>query len=117
MNIIVRGSHIEINESIHEYLIKKIKSLEKFLSIDAKIEADLGKTTNHHKQGEIFRAELTITNNGVLSRVVSEKENLYLAMDAVREEALEMLIAKKNKKISLFKKGALKIKTLFLWNK
>lgn len=116
MNIIVKGSHIEITEAIHEYLVKKVNSLDKFLAIDAKVEADLGKTTNHHKHGEIFRAELNITNKGEYTRVVSEKTDLYSAIDEAREEAAEVLGSKKDKKHSLFIKGAQKLKRLFRRN-
>lgn len=113
MNIIVKGSHIEITEAINEYLHKKVKSLEKLLNTDAQIQADLGKTTNHHRHGDIFRAELNIKNNGEYTRVVSETADLYTAIDDVRTEAFEVLSSKKDKRGSLFKKGAQKIKALF----
>jgi putative sigma-54 modulation protein len=113
MNIIVKGSHIEISEAIHDYIDKKVKSLEKFLSPDAVIEADMGKTTEHHRHGDIFRAELRIRNNGEETYVFVEKEDLYTAIDAVRLEAAEVLSSKKDKRKSLFKKGAQKIKSMF----
>lgn len=113
MNIIIKGLHMEITEAIHDYIVKRISSLDKFLKIASKVEVDVGKTTNHHKNGDIFRAELNITNDGEFTRVVSEKEDLYAAIDAVRDEVIEVLSSKKDKKHSLFKKGALKIKSLF----
>lgn len=113
MNIIIKGSHIEITEAISEYLDKKLQGIEKFLDVDAKVEADLGKTTNHHKHGDIFRAELNITNKGEYTRVVEESEDLYSAIDKVKDEAFIVLGSKKDKKRSLFKKGALKIKNIF----
>ena len=48
--------------------------------------------------------------------IISEQVDLYRAIDVVREEALNALSAKKDKKQSLFKKGALKIKNLFRGN-
>ncbi len=113
MNIIIKGSHLEITNSIQEYLTKRVKNLEKFLDANAKVEADLGKTSNHHKQGDIFRAELNITNRGDQTRVVAEREDLYAAIDAVKDEADEVLSSKKDKKQSLFRRGALQIKKMF----
>lgn len=113
MNIIVKGSHIEITSAIHDYLIKRVMTLEKFLSVDAMIEADLGKVSNHHKHGDIFRAELNITNGGQYTRVECEESDLYKAIDMVRDEAKEVLSSKKDKRQSLFKKGAIKIKHIF----
>lgn len=113
MKIIVKGSHIEITEAIHEYLEKRVQGIEKFLGEESIVEADLGKTTNHHKHGDIFRAELNISNNGDYTRVVAESEDLYSAIDMVKDEAHNALSSKKDKKRSLFKKGAAKIKNLF----
>lgn len=113
MNIIIKGSHIDITDAIREYLTKRLRGLEKFLDSNAKIEADLGKTSNHHKQGDIFRAELNITNNGDFTRAVAEQEDLYAAIDIVREEISGILASKKDKRRSLFKRGAQKIKNLF----
>ncbi len=113
MNIIVKGSHIDITDAIREYLEKKVRTLEKFLDPNAKVEAELGKTTNHHKHGDIFRAELNITNEGRNTFVASEQSDLYAAIDKVRDEAADILASKKDKRQSLFRRGAQKMKGLF----
>lgn len=113
MKIIVKGSHIDITEAIHDYLSRKLQAIEKFLDEVAIVEADLGKTTNHHKHGDIFRAELNITNKGDYTRVVAESGDLYAAIDLVKDEAHNALNSKKDKKRSLFKKGAMKLKQIF----
>ncbi len=113
MNIIIKGSHLELTSAIEEYLTKRLGGIEKFLDSNAKIEADLGKTTNHHKHGDIFKAELNITNNGEQTRVEAESEDLYSAIDMVKDEAQNALISKKDKKQSLFRRGAGKLKTMF----
>ncbi len=113
MNIIVKGSHLEVTSAIDEYLVKRLKGIEKFLDVNAKVEADLGKTTNHHKNGDIFRAELNISNNGEQTRVEAESEDLYSAIDMVKDEAQNALISKKDKRQSLFRRGAGKLKNMF----
>lgn len=113
MKIIVKGSHIDITEAIHDYLAKRLQAIERFLDEASIVEADLGRTTNHHKHGDIFRAELNISNKGDYTRVVAEAEDLYAAIDQVKDEAFNSLSSKKDKKHSLFKKGAIKIKNLF----
>ncbi len=60
MNIIVKGSHIEITSAIHEYLEKRLQALEKFLDDASIIQADLGKTTNHHKMEIFFEQNLIL---------------------------------------------------------
>jgi putative sigma-54 modulation protein len=113
MNIIVKGSHMDVTESIREYLEKKVMTLEKFLDPNARVEAELGKTTNHHKHGDIFRAELNINNEGRTTFVQAEEADLYAAIDKVRDEAADVLASKKDKRQSLFRKGAQKMKNLF----
>ncbi len=113
MNIIVKGSHMDVTDAIRDYLEKKIKSLEKFLDINAKVEAEVGKTSNHHKQGDIFRAELNISNEGKMTFVKAEQADLYVAIDRVRDEAAQVLASKKDKRQSLFRKGAQKMKNMF----
>lgn len=104
---------MEVTESIREYLDKKLRTLEKFLDPNAKIEAELGKTSNHHKHGDIFRAELNITNEGKSTYVQSEQADLYAAIDKVRDEADDILASRKDKRQSLFRKGAQRMKNMF----
>jgi putative sigma-54 modulation protein len=113
MNIIIRGSQIEITEAIQVYLEKKLDVLSKFLNAESKIQADVGKISNHHKHGDIFKAELNIYHKGEYTRVEAEEEDLYAAIDAVKDEAYDALSSKKDKKQSLFRKGAQKIKQMF----
>jgi len=113
MNIIVQGSHIAITRSVQDYLAKRLQSIEKFVSPSAKIQADLGKTSNHHKHGDVFKAELNIYDNGQYTRVMREGDDLYAAIDQAKDEAFNALASKKGKKQSLYRKGALKIKEFF----
>lgn len=112
MNIIIKGSHIEITEAIEVYTTKKLKTLEKFLDENSKVQADLGKTTNHHKSGDIFKAELNVHSNGIYSRVVAEDQDLYAAIDRAQDDMFDILSSKKDKKQTLWKRGAQTIKAL-----
>lgn len=113
MNIIVKGSHMDLTDAIRGYVEKKVGTLEKFLDINAKVEAEVGKTSNHHKQGDIFRAELNISNEGTMTFVKAEEADLYAAIDRVRDEAAHVLSSKKDKRQSLFRRGAQRMKNMF----
>jgi putative sigma-54 modulation protein len=113
MNIIVKGSHMEVTDAIREYLEKKVRSLEKFLDVNARIDAEVGKTSNHHKHGDIFRAELNISNEGRTTFVKAEEADLYAAIDKVRDEAAHVLASRKDKRQSLFRRGAQRMKRMF----
>jgi putative sigma-54 modulation protein len=114
MNIIINGSHFELTEAIRQHVTKKLKALEIFVDDESKAIADLGKTSNHHKSGDIFRAEIHIHSHGVVTRVVKEASDLYTAIDMAQGEIVDMLSDKKDKKNTLWKKGAQRIKAFTL---
>ncbi len=110
MNIIINGSHLSITDAIRDYVTKKLQALDTFVDDSSKVVADLGKTTNHHKSGDIFRAEIHVHTHGQMLRVAKEAEDLYSAIDIAQGEMLDMLSNRKDKKQTLWKRGAQKIK-------
>jgi putative sigma-54 modulation protein len=118
MKINLQGKNIEITPAIHEYVIKRVTNLGKVLD---KIEKETGeilvnftvaKTTNHHKAGEVFRADCTVeTNRGNYFASVDE-EDLYAAIDNAKENLFREISKKKEKKNALFYRGARKIKNM-----
>ena len=115
MNIKIRSSNLDLTPAIEEYVNKKISSLEKFFGGQDSIlcEVEVGKTTDHHKSGDIFKAEVNITG-GNISQIyaVAQEVDLYTAIDVVRDEAEREIVSKKNKKDTLFRRGAQKIKNI-----
>ena len=113
MNINVHGLHTTLTPAIEEYVTKRMSSLEKFVKNPAAIcTVELIKTTNHHRSGDIFKAEGRI--NGITSDVyaVSEKEDLYQAVDDLHDELERILSSEKERRITLFRRGAQKIKNM-----
>ncbi len=113
MKIITKGINIDITEPVRDYLYKKMSSIEKFINEDTKVEVELEKTTNHHKSGDIFRAKVLVWNKGKMNKAEKTSDNMYSSIDLVQEELFNMLSNKKDKKQTLFRKGAQKIKNLF----
>ncbi len=115
MNIKITTTNFEKTTAIEEYVMKKISSLERFLNTSGEIlcEVELGKTTEHHKSGDIFKAEVNIVCPGnVQFYAVAEEADLYTAIDIVRDEVEQLIVNKKKKRETLFKRGALKFKNL-----
>ncbi len=115
MNIKLRSINFDITPAIDEYVTRKISSLEKFFGNKENIlcEVEIGRTTKHHKSGEIFRAEVNIVTVGNKQiYAVAEEVDLYTAIDVVRDEAERTIVSKKNKYHTLFRKGATRIKDL-----
>lgn len=107
MKINLKTKNFNITPSIKTYLEEKLNSLDKFLPLDESISADaeLAKTTKHHQKGDVFRAEVNLNVPGRLIRAVSEEWDLRIAIDAVKDNLQREIKAKKEKNISLYKKG------------
>ena len=112
----VNTTGFSLTPAISDHLDKKISHLDKFVRPDLEESimcyVEVGKTTNHHKTGDLFRAEFTIHIGKKSFRVSTEREDLYIAIDEATNEAAEELKAFKGKKNSLIMRGASKIKSL-----
>jgi putative sigma-54 modulation protein len=114
MNINLKGTNVTLSEAITAYVDKRLKKAAKLVGDDQAVRCDveLARTTSHHNKGEIFRAEVHIVGPGKDIYVASEKEDLYAAIDAMRDEVLRELKAKKSKQISLIRRGGARVKAM-----
>jgi len=112
----IKTREIFLTPAISEYVEKRVNHLDKFISPEnlesAMCYIDIGKTTNHHKNGDLFVAEFTLHIGGKSFRSSIEKEDLYVAIDIATEGLAEELRSYKNKKKGLFRRGGAKIKSL-----
>ena len=111
MKITIKATNIELTQSIRDEAESKIGELEKYiqnfgeqkLAIKSKplYEAwiEVGRTTRHHKKGDIFRAEVQMRLPEKSLRAESENVDLYQAIDEVRNELKAELKKYKEKKI------------------
>jgi putative sigma-54 modulation protein len=113
MKINTKATGITLTSSISEYIERKISTIEKFFNgEEVLINIEVGRTTRHHKSGDIFKAEIQIVADGETYYAVSEKEDLYAAIDEVKDEILHVLTSKRKKSLHLFKRGGAQIKNL-----
>lgn len=85
MTTTIQGTGIELTDAIKSYAIEKIESLEKYFDRIQNADIDIGTRGNHHQKGAIFYAEVNISVPGKLIRVVKEADDLYKAIDKVRD--------------------------------
>ena len=75
-------------------------------------QVELSKTTNHHKAGDIFRAEINLQKDGKQFRAVSEQETIMSAMDEAKDEILRELKSYKSKQMTMMRRGGAAIKDM-----
>lgn len=115
MKINIKATGIELTPAISDYVSKKIFSIEKYTekSADALVaQVEVGKSTKHHKSGAVFRAEVHIIGGGLDLYAVSEKEDLYAAIDTVKDEIAHNMVHIKTKRETMVRRGARAIKNI-----
>lgn len=114
MHIKITGVHIEITEAIHGYAIEKLGSLEKFVKNDesAKLEMIVTKTTGHHTHGDFYQAEGILHISKKTIALKAQEDDLYKSIDVLKDKLFHELSSHKDKKQSIFKRSAHKIKDL-----
>jgi ribosomal subunit interface protein len=114
MNTNIKATNMELTSAISDYVNKRLSAIEKFTKDEEEMVAyvEVGKTTNHHKQGEVYRAEFNVEMCGDKFYSFSEKEDLYSAIDDVKDEIVRQIKTNKDRKQTLFKRGATSVKKM-----
>jgi putative sigma-54 modulation protein len=118
IKINVKAKNMELTEAIKDYISKKVTDLEKLLSNIEKnggevmVNFEVGKSTNHHKTGEVFHADCLINIDGKKFYYSSDKEDLYEAIDEIKQSLYEEIRRHKDRAHTLFKRGAMSVKKM-----
>jgi len=115
MKINVKTTGIELTPAISSYVDEKVEQISKFLDSNDETllcNVEIGMSTKHHQSGDIFRAELNIRTESRTIRAVSEKEDLYIAINDAKEEIIREISSRTKKDRGLFRRGAKKIKNM-----
>ena len=92
MTINIRHRGIELTEAIKAYVQKKTEVLAKYAGLVRHADIEVGKTTAHHKNGDVFvcRALFELEHGGTM-RIDREAKDLYKAIDKVHDHARQEL--------------------------
>jgi|SRR3989344_3272922 len=118
MQINLKSTNMEMTGAIHDYVIKRVTNLEKLLSkIEAKggeaiVNFEVAKNTNHHKGGVVFHTDCLINIKGEKFYGSADAEDLYAAIDKLKENLFREISKNKDRKLTLFRRGAASIKKM-----
>ncbi|MBI1866445.1 MAG: HPF/RaiA family ribosome-associated protein [Candidatus Staskawiczbacteria bacterium] len=113
MKIIIKTKNLELTENIQKFVEVKIGGLKRFAQVlqgkdgfkkgkDSRdFFVEIGKETNHHKKGNIFRAEARVHLPGKTLVAISEKNDLKQAIVQVKNELQQEIKKYKLKKTEL----------------
>ena len=115
MHIDINATNMDLTPAIRAAVETKIGSLDKFVDPqDTSVRAavDVGLTTRSHQHGEVFYAEVNLHTAAHDFYVTEEDEDLYVAIDKVRDVVSRDLRRTSRKKEHLLKKGGRTIKNM-----
>ena len=103
MDIIIRGSKLEITDSMQEYAKEKISKLDRYLDNSEGVNA----TVLVKIHGHLHKVEVTIPLKSLILRAEEQQEDFYAAVDVVIDK-LERQIRKNKTRIAASKKKEVK---------
>lgn len=110
----IKTTNIKLTQEISNYLDKRLESVEKLIDpkdTSAIFDIEIGKMSEHHQSGSIFRAEINLHIAGKQLRAVSEEETLFSAIDKVEKEIVKEVSRFKGRQRRLLRKGGNAIKS------
>lgn len=110
----IKATNMELTSAISDYVNKRIESLHKLVDQfkEVSVYVEVGKTTNHHKQGDYFKAEFNVVVDGEKFYTVAEESDLYKAVDEAKDDLIRRIKNSKDRKNTLFKRGAISVKKM-----
>jgi ribosomal subunit interface protein len=115
MKLNIKATSIKLVPEITDYLDKRMAGLEKLINQNDPtliVDVELGQTSKHHQTGDIFRAEINLHFDGKSYRAVAERGNLNSAIDAIKDEMVNVLSKDKRRYLSFMRRSGQKIKDL-----
>ncbi|MDD2584541.1 MAG: ribosome-associated translation inhibitor RaiA [Bacteroidales bacterium] len=97
MKIRLKSTKLEMTDAIANYFQEKMNMLDKYLG-DIQVlncDCEVEKVGGEQKNGKVFRAEVNLEVPGALLRVEKEANDLYKAIDKVKDHML--IVIKKHK--------------------
>lgn len=112
INTQIKTTNMDLTDSLREYVEKRVSTFEKFSKGDSSAYVEVGKTTNHHKSGDVYKAEINLTLDGKTYRSTIETTDLYAAIDEAKDDLFVSVTSQKDRDQTLWKRGARSVKKM-----
>ncbi len=112
MKIHIQPNNFELTDTIKDFVFNKFGLLTKVAHGDAECFVTLGRTTHHHKQGEVYKVSVRVRNGKDTFQIEEIHEDLYAGIDVAKDIMERTIVTGSQKKRSIFRRAALKFKQL-----
>ncbi|PLX25525.1 ribosomal subunit interface protein [Candidatus Parcubacteria bacterium] len=117
MEIKIYNKNFDLSDSFREYLIDKFSTLDKYQEDIINFNVDLVRD-QHHKKGEVYKIEVTVTlPQKKVIRVKEKHSDPRAAVDMAQEKVSRQIVKTKKKRFSKLRKQARRFKSLKFWKR
>ena len=104
MRIDISYNNITSDAPLEVFVNEKIGSLDKVIGHDrSSAKVEVGKPSQHHRSGPVFRAEANLEVDGKFFRAEATHEDLRAAIVQVKEELHAQIVKFKEKRIDSYR--------------
>lgn len=113
IRVIFKETSVDLTDEYKGGVEGKFKSLEKYSGgSDMTINLEIGRTTNHHRNGDIYKTEVRLNLNGKAFYVMSEASDLPASIDESLNKMANELKNEKDRGETMFRRGARSVKKM-----
>lgn len=94
MEILIRGDKLKVTQAMNDYVIEKLKRLEKYIENNGNVRANVVIKVKNHEQ----KVEVTIPLKKFILRAEETQEDVYAAIDVIVDK-IERQIRKNKTKL------------------
>jgi putative sigma-54 modulation protein len=91
MSVQINARQFELTDQMHDYVIKKISKLERYLDVLEEATADLTYAKTARSAADRQVAQLTIRGKGVLLRAEERSDDMQASVDAALEKIVRQI--------------------------
>ncbi|MEK9185323.1 MAG: ribosome-associated translation inhibitor RaiA [Patescibacteria group bacterium] len=116
MHIVIKTTNFSLTPAIDSHIRNSLGMLKKIVqSFGDEIETrvEVGRTSFHHKKGDVFFAEVNLMLGKSKLRSCVESTDVYSAIDMVKDELKNEILRFKGKKETMFRRGARSVGKFF----
>ena len=112
MHIDITTKNIDLTDALRNHVASELQKIEKIAGSESRIYVEIGKTTQHHKNGDIYKAEGKLVDSGLeyFTNVITD--DLYTAIGKLGDELFNQINKTTSRKRVLLRKGQAIIKKL-----
>lgn len=105
MHIDITTKNIELTDALRSAVEKELAKTAKIIPESGRVYVEIGKTTNHHKNGEVYKAEASVTASGENYFVDVVESDLYTAIATLGRDLFSVVTQNRGKMRTLLKRG------------